>query len=74
MTLTKGDLGQIRTILQEELENQEQKFEGKLIDFKSDFFDRIGPILQEVVTAREERPLIENRLEVLEEKVGIHSS
>ena len=66
MVLTKNNLRQIRAVLQEELDNQEQKFEDKLTEFKIDFFEKVDPILKEVTTAREERPLIENRLEKLE--------
>jgi len=68
MTLTRGDLKQVRSIVAEELD---EKLEEKLSKLKSDFFERIDPILKEVTTAREERPLIENRLEALEE---IHPS
>ncbi|MFH1863670.1 MAG: hypothetical protein ABIJ85_02000, partial [bacterium] len=60
-------LKQIRVVLQEELNNQEEGFEKKLTEVKSEFFEKIDPILKEVVTAREERPLLENRLEALEE-------
>ena len=82
MTLTKNDLkeldirlgnlkgvivGNLKGVISEELDNQEDKFENKLTEFKSEFFEKIDPILKEVTTAREERPLIENRLEALEE-------
>jgi len=67
MALNKGDLKQIRLVLREELDNQEEKFEIKLTEIKSEFFGKIDPILKEVTTAREERPLIENRIESLEE-------
>lgn len=67
MTLTKNDFKQIRLVLEEELDKQEQKFEDKVTQLKSDFFEKIDPILKEVTTAREERPLIENRIEALEE-------
>jgi len=67
MTLTKSDFKQIRIILKEELDNQEQKFEVKITKVKSEFIEKIDPILKEVTTAREERPLIEKRLEALEE-------
>jgi len=86
MALTKADLDirlsdfekRLETIidgkLSEKLDEQEVRFEKKLTEFKSEFFTKIDPILKEVVTARKERPLIENRLEVLEEKVGIHTT
>lgn len=82
MALNKGDLKQIRVILQNELVGQEKRIsirvdnqkeeileqiDNKLTRLRSDFFERVDPILKEVVTAREERPLIENRLEALEE-------
>lgn len=66
MALIKSDFNQIRIILKEELENQEQKFEEKITEVKSDFIEKIDPILKEIVTSREERPLIENRIEKLE--------
>lgn len=67
MTLTKSDFKQIRIILKEELDNQEEKFEAKITKVKSEFIEKIDPILNEVSTAREERPLIVNRLEAFEE-------
>jgi len=82
MDLNKSGLKQIKVVLQEELnkqekrfdrkldeklDKQEEKFEAKLTEFKSDFFEKIDPILKEVVTTREESPLVENRLEALEE-------
>lgn len=33
----------------------------------SAFYDKIDPILKEVLVSRDERPLMENRLEALEE-------
>lgn len=75
MTLTKSDKKWIEDIFDaksgSKMDELEQKFEKKLVEFKSEFFEKIDPVLKEVVTAREERPLIENRIEKLEE---IHSS
>ena len=55
----------------EEMDSQKQdileEMDNKFQNLKSDFFEKIDPILKEVTTAREERPLIENRLEALEE-------
>jgi len=75
MTLTKRDLKQVRDIVTEGLDNKLQtqkeeifdEMDNKLQTFKSDIFDQIDPILKEVTIAREERPLIENGLETLEE-------
>ncbi len=64
MSLTKGDLNQVRSIVAEELDD---KLDNKLTKLKSEFFERLDPILKEVTTAREERPLVENRIEALEE-------
>jgi hypothetical protein len=68
MVLNNSDKNEIRELLSEELEKQ-------LMDLKSEFFERIDPILKEVTTAREDRTLVENRLEALEEihKEGSHS-
>lgn len=63
MTLTNLDLTKIEDLL----DKQEQKFEAKVIEIKSEFFEKIDPILKEVTTAREERPLIEERIEKLEQ-------
>ena len=67
MTLTKQDLNQIDIRLENQKEDILGEIENKLTQLKSDFFEKIDPILKEVTTAREERPLIENRLEKLEE-------
>jgi BMFP domain-containing protein YqiC len=64
MALNDDDEKVIRNIVREEL-----------TDLKSEFFEKIDPILKEVTTAREERPLLENRLEALEtiHQKGPHS-
>ncbi len=77
MELTKSDYKQFEQLLDrkldEKLDEQEEKFESKLTEFKSDFFEKIDPILQEVKTAREERPLIVNRIEKIEKKLQIQT-
>jgi len=67
MTLTKNDLTQIDRRLGNQKEEILEEIDGKLTKLKSEFFKKIDPILKEVTTAREERPLIENRIESLEE-------
>ena len=82
MTLTKKDLDNIDSRIDKRLKKQKteilakmdsqkqdilEEMDNKFQNLKSDFFERIDPILKEVTTAREERPLIENRLEALEE-------
>jgi hypothetical protein len=71
MALTRTDLNKIDDLL----DKQELKFEKKIVEFESEFFEKIDPILKEITTAREERLLIENRLEALEDihQTGTHS-
>lgn len=71
MTLTRNDLNQIKNLL----DDQEVRFEAKIVEVKSEFFEKIDPILKEVTTARDERTLMENRLEKLEEihQTGEHA-
>lgn len=82
MTLTKSDLNEIKSIvdkvvderLEEKLNSKLSGFRSEMLDeidvkltnLKSEFFDRVDPVLKEVMTAREERSLIENRIESLE--------
>ncbi len=75
MTLTKQDLNQIDIRLENQKEGILDEIDEKLSKLKSEFFERIDPILKEVITAREERPLIENRLEDLEKihQTGKHA-
>jgi tryptophanyl-tRNA synthetase len=79
MALTKSDKVWIANLFDSKAGSKmaelEEKFEKMLIEFKSDLYEKIDPILKEVTTAREERPLIENRLEKLEEihQTGKHA-
>jgi len=56
----------VKLVISGELTEQEEKYERKLEEFKSEFFDKVDAILKEITTVREERPLIESRLEALE--------
>lgn len=67
MTLTKNDWTQMDRRLGNQKEEILDEIDVKLQNLKSDFFEKVDPILKEVTTAREERPLIENRIETLEE-------
>ena len=49
MALTINDKKFIANLLDQKLDHQEQKFEAKIIQIKSDFFDKVDPILKEVV-------------------------
>jgi len=75
MALTKSDLDKVGGLIDRKLDDNEEKYEKKLTEFKSEFFEKVDPILKEVTTAREERPLIENRIEALEDihQTGAHS-
>lgn len=53
MTLTNTDKNWIKDLL----DDQEQKFEAKIVGVKSDFLDKIDPILKEVVASREDRTI-----------------
>ena len=69
---------EVRTFAQ--MVELEDKFERHVTKLKSDFVDKIDPILKEVTTSREERPIIakrqtdhEDRIENLE-KIHPHES
>lgn len=75
MALTKGD----KIWIQNLMEDQEEKFEAKIVEVKSDFFNKIDPILKEVVANQEERTILshkasdhEDRIENIEKKLDIH--
>lgn len=82
MALTKSDKVWVKTtikdVLEVALDNQEQKFEAKVDEFKDDFYTKIDPILKEVVASREERAILSqhssdqaNRIEKIEKKLNI---
>jgi len=84
-TLTQADVELLKETfatkydLNRALENQELKFEAKITEIKSDFLNKIDPILQEVVKSRDERTLQSDhlsnhgdRIEALE-KIHPHS-
>lgn len=74
MALTKND----KVWIQDLIEDQEQKFETKIVEVKSDFYNKIDPILKEVVANQEERTILshkasdhEDRIENIEKKLDI---
>jgi hypothetical protein len=82
MTLTKGDKVWIKNTLDDVLFNgldsQEQKFDAKIVEVKSDFYDKIDPILKEVLANQEERTILshkvsdhEQRIENVEKKLSV---
>ncbi|KKR63102.1 hypothetical protein A2210_02775 [Candidatus Woesebacteria bacterium RIFOXYA1_FULL_40_18] len=81
MALTKTDKIWVKNVLEDALDNQEQKFEAKITEFKDEFFTKIDPILKEVVASREEREILSqhsknqtDRIEKIENKLGIQST
>ncbi len=50
----------------EDLDDAKQEILSSQEKFRSDFFEKIDPILKEVTTNREERTIINHRLEKLE--------
>lgn len=67
MTLSIKDLSQIDRRLVNQKDEILEEIDVKLTKLRSDFFEKVDPILKEVTTAREERPLIENRIEAIED-------
>jgi len=79
MTLTSNDLTKVKGIVKEEVHAQEkrlekmidekleEKLDEKLTQLKSDFYEKIDPILKEVVDAREDRAITNHRLSQLED-------
>lgn len=85
MALTKSDKIWVKDLLDNTLESaldkQEQKFEAKLVEVKDDFYNKIDPILKEVVASREERVILSqhskdqtDRIDNIEKKLGIQPS
>ena len=81
MALTKTDKIWVKNVLEDALDDQEQKFEAKITEFKDEFFTKIDPILKEVVASREEREILSqhsknqtDRIEKIENKLGIQST
>jgi hypothetical protein len=58
MALTKGD----KIWIQNLIEDQEVKFENKIVEVKSDFYNKIDPILKKVVANQEERTILSHRV------------
>ena len=75
MTLTKNDLKQIGNMIDNRLdlrfENQKEEIEQIMTKFRSDMFTKIDPILKEVLTAREERPIMVHRQEDHEDRIEV---
>jgi hypothetical protein len=65
MSLTKSDITQIKGLLND----QEHKFETKIVEVKNDFYNKIDPILKEVTSNREELPIISHRLSNHEDRI-----
>ncbi len=59
MALTKSDLVEIENIVDRKLE---EKLEEKLSQFRSDLYNKIDPILKEIVDSRDERVIVSHRI------------
>lgn len=77
----ESKLDNIGKEFESKLDSVEQKFEDKLVEFKSDFFEKVDPVLKEVTVSREERTVSseqirrhEDRITVIEEKLQIKPS
>lgn len=77
MALTPSDkkwiVGTVEAALDRKLDSaladQEQKFEAKIIEVKNDFYNKIDPILKEVIAAQQEREIVAHRLSDHEDRI-----
>jgi len=69
MTLTKSDKDWIEGTLKDVIQDQEDKFEVKIVEVKSDFYEKIDPILKEVVENQEERTILSHRVSIHEDRI-----
>ena len=69
MTLTKSDKKWVIGVLQDALESQEVKFERKIDEVKNDFYNKIDPILKEVLANQEERTILSHKVSDHEERI-----
>ena len=78
MALTQSDKNWVKNTVESAMEEQEQRFEAKIEEVKGDFYNKIDPILKEVVASQEERTILshqvsghEDRIEKIEKKLSI---
>lgn len=71
----------LEAVLDLRFDEQGEKIEQKLYQFRSDIFDKIDPILKEIQDNREERTITvhrvsdhEDRIEVIEKQLNISST
>ena len=69
MTLTKSDKKWVIGVLQDALQSQEVKFERKIDEVKNDFYNKIDPILKEVVANQEERTILSHHVSDHEDRI-----
>ena len=69
MVLTKSDKEWVKGVLKEVLGDQEQKFESKIVEVKGDFYNKIDPILKEVIANQEERTILSHRVSDHEDRI-----
>jgi len=71
MTLTKKDLQEIDRRLEDRFESFRDEIFGAFEKFRSEFFEKIDPILKEVLASREEREIINHRVSDHEDRITV---
>ena len=69
MGLGNGDIKLIRQLIEDNNDEVEQRFEKVATRLKSDFFDKIDPILKGVASSREEREIVARRLALQNDEI-----
>ncbi|MBU0569605.1 hypothetical protein KKB40_02385 [Patescibacteria group bacterium] len=76
--VTKGVVSEVNKLLLKQeirtfakMEELEEKFEKHTVKLKSDFHEEVDPILKEVLTARDERPIIVHKQEDHEDRIDL---
>lgn len=69
MALSNQDKKDIKQIVERQVDDNNQKIEQMFIKFRSDFYDKIDPILKEVVASREERTIVAEKLSNHEDRI-----
>ena len=71
MTLTKKDLQEIDRRLEDRFESFKDEIFEALEKVRSEFFEKIDPILKEVLASREEREIINHRVSDHEDRITV---
>ena len=71
MALTKKDLQMIGEVIDSKFEKFDEKVDDKFTQLKSDFYDKIDPVLNETLANREERIINDNNIADLRSRVAV---